>query len=119
MRIQDLPDLRCVARAKSITYSEHALDQMLTRGISSDDVEEILESDTNQLIEIQPPSATPGRMHRDERDLIYDPNHSPDAIVVIVLLFNPLPEIRVVTVELPASDIWERHLGENPALRRK
>ncbi len=119
MRVQDLADLRCVASAEAITYSGHALEQMLNRGVSTDDIEDILESNTNQLIETQSPSTTPGKMHHDERNLIYDPNHNPDAIVVIVLLFNPYPEIRVVTVELPESNIWERHIEGNPALTRK
>ena len=119
MRVHDLPDLRRVASAKAITYSGHALEQMLNRGVSTENIEDILKSNTNQLIETQSPSTTPGKMHRDERNLIYDPNHNPDAIVVIVLLFNPFPEIMVVTVELPASDIWERHIERNPALTRK
>jgi ABC-type Zn uptake system ZnuABC Zn-binding protein ZnuA len=119
MKVHDLPDLRRVAKAKSITYSGHAFEQMLNRGISSDDIEDILKSNTNQLIETQSPSTTPGKMHKDERNLIYDPNHNPDAIIVIVLLFNPFPEIRVVTVELPDSNIWEKHIHGNPALTRK
>lgn len=119
MRVSDLPNLRRLARAKSITYSGHALNQMRDRGIRTDDIESILESNTNQLIEIQSPSTAPGKQHRNERDLIYDPNHCPDAIVIIVILLKPFPEIRVVTVELPDNSIWERHPGNNPALTRK
>lgn len=119
MKTSDLSDLRRVARSKAITYSGHAMDQMLKRGITTDDVEEILESMTNQLIEVQSPSLTPGKRHQNERDLIYDPNHRPDAIIVMVLLFNPSPEIRVVTVEMPSDEIWNHNLGADPALTRK
>ena len=119
MRVSDLPNLRRLARAKRITYSRHAFTQMLNRGIRTDDIESILESNTNQLIEIQSPSTTPGKQHCNERDLIYDPNHCPDAIVIIVILLHPSPEIRVVTVELPDSSIWEKHPDKDPALTRK
>lgn len=119
MRASDLPDLRRVARTKAVTYSGHAIDQMLSRGITTDDVEEILESNTNQLIEVQSPSIAPGKKHRNERDLIYDPNHKPDAIIVMVLLFNPSPEIRVVTVEMPSDETWNHNPGADPALTHK
>ncbi len=119
MNASDLPDFRRVAMSESITFSQHAYDQMLNRGISVEAVKEVLGSNTNQIIEIQSPSTTTGKEHRNERYLIYDPLHCSDTIVISVLLFNPTPEIHVVTVEHPNNSTWDRHPGQNPALTRK
>ncbi len=119
METKDLPNLRRVARSGAVTYTGHALDQMLDRGIKTDDVEEILGSSTNQLIEVQSPSVTSGKCHKDERILIYDPEHDPDAIAVITLQFNPGVELLVITAEMPKTDIWDKIIGRNPTLIRK
>ena len=69
----DLHDLRCLAINSQISYSSHAVDQMLSRNIGRATVQAVLSSPTNQLIETQAPSTTPGKEHDDERALISDP----------------------------------------------
>ena len=69
----DLHDLRCLANNSQISYSSHAVDQMLSRHI----------------------------------------------IIVLVILFYPIPEIRVITVERVMDHKWEKHINENPWLVRK
>jgi hypothetical protein len=91
---------------------------MLERGISVNTVEEILSSNSNQIIETQSPSLTPGMEHPDERILIYDPHSCSDVIVLCAILFVPLPEISVITAMYVQDEKWERVSG-NPALVRK
>lgn len=119
MNNSDLPNLRRVALSGAIRYTAHAMDQMLSRGIFTSDVESVLCSNTNQLIEIQSPSNALGKQHNEERDLIYDPDHIPEIIVVIVLQFSPSVGILVVTAEYPEEDKWTRNTGKNPGLTRK
>ena len=106
----DLHDLRCLANNSQISYSSHAVDQMLSRHIGRA---------TNQLIETQSPSTTPGKEHDDERALISDPTFEDAIIIVLVILFYPIPEIRVITVERVMDHKWEKHINENPWLVRK
>ena len=115
----DLPDLRRLATNDRISYSEHATDQMLDRNISRADVKDILSSPTNQLIETQSPSKAVGKTHSDERALVSDPLHKRAVIVVLVILFDPIPEIRVITVEPALEDRWDTHIGDDPWLVRK
>lgn len=114
----DLPSVRQLAQNGQITYTDHAVDQMLERDISFSDVEAVLCSSSNQLIEVQSPSAKPGKRHRDERVLISDPRHNPAIVVIFVVLFNGTPELRVVTVEHAREDTWEKKPDENPWLVR-
>jgi len=115
----DLPDLRRLATNNRISYSEHATDQMLDRDISRADVKDILSSPTNQLIETQSPSKAAGKAHSDERALVSDPLHKSAVIVVLVILFDPVPEIRVITAEPALADRWDTHIGDDPWLVRK
>lgn len=119
MTKNDLPDMRRLARNDNINYSSHALNQMIERYITTDDVENVLKSDTNQLLETQPPSAEIGRSHSDERFLIHDPKYTIDIIVIGVLQFIPLPEIYIVTVERVQDEVWDRVEGADPCLVRK
>ena len=119
MTRSDLPQFRLLAKNSAIDYSGHALRQMLKRGISLDLVEKILKSESNQLIETQSPSTTPGKEHDDERALISDPTFEDAIIIVLVILFHPIPEIRVITVERVMDHKWEKHINENPWLVRK
>lgn len=118
MTRSDLPQFRLLAKNSEIDYSGHALRQMLKRGISLDLVEEILKSESNQLIETQSPSLTPGKEHADERVLIFDPKSSSDVIVICAITFTPIPQISVVTAEQAVDEKWNRVSGD-PALIRK
>ena len=115
----DLHDLRCLANNSQISYSSHAVDQMLSRNIGRATVQAVLSSPTNQLIETQSPSTTPGKEHDDERALISDPTFEDAIIIVLVILFYPIPEIRVITVERVMDHKWEKHINENPWIVRK
>lgn len=121
MTKNDLPDLRRFAANGQITYSKHALQQMLARGCFTTDVENILKSSTNQLIEIQSPSVAPGHAHKDPRYIIADPNFTPDTAVVITLdVSNPTsPQINIVTVERALSSVWDKDKTKDPWLTRK
>ena len=120
MTKNDLPTLRQLARnTTQIKYSHHALQQMLARGYKTDDVETLLSSGTNQLVETQPPCGGP-RAHRNWRYVISDPAFQPDSAVVIALnMSNPAsPEIVVITVE-PAEDVaWNKDPTKDPWLTR-
>lgn len=118
MTQNDLSQFRQLAKNGQISYSSHALRRTLERGISLNIVEEILRSDTNQIIESQSPSVTPGMEHPNERILIYDPYSSSDVIVLCAILFVPLPEIAVITAMYVQDEKWDRVSG-NPALVRK
>lgn len=118
MTRNDLPQFRLLAKNSEIDYSDHALKRMIKRGITLDSVEEILRSESNQLIETQSPSLSPGKEHADERVLIFDPNSPADVIVVCVITFSPLPQITVVTVQHADDEKWNRVSGD-PALIRK
>ena len=121
MTKSDLPDLRRLAARGRITYSEHAFIQMLDRGISREDIKNILSSPTNQLIEVQPPSDEEGKRHKDERALVSDPEYKQgeDGIVVILVIqFNPYPELRIVTAMYVWEERWVQRPGEDPWLVR-
>lgn len=114
----DLPSVRLLAQNGQITYTDHAIDQMFERNISSSDVEAVLCSSCNQLIEVQSPSAMPGKQHKDERVLISDPQYDPAIIVVFVVLFGKTPELRVVTVENALDGTWTKNPDNDPWLVR-
>ena len=119
MTKSDLPSLRLLANNNQITYTSHATQQMLKRGIMRDEVKAVLLSPTNQLIETQPPSKTPGKEHAEERALISDPCAKKDIVVVVIILFNPYPEVRVVTVEYAKDEVWSKNKSVDPWLVRK
>lgn len=60
---------------------------MLSRHIGRATVQAVLSSPTNQLIETQSPSTTPGKEHDDERALISDPTFE-DAIIISLCTKN-------------------------------
>lgn len=115
----DLPAVRQLARNGAFSITGHAYDQMLARNITYDDIEGILTSNTNQIIECQSPSNAPGKKHADERILLYDPCGGKDAIVIFVALLIPSPDLRIITVENVDTAIWERSEGSIPCLVRK
>lgn len=119
MTQSDLPTLRRLVGNGVLSYSGHAYQRMLDRGISHEDVEDILTSNTNQIIECQSPSCTPGKEHVDERVLIYDPNNQVDAIVIVSPLFQPAPDVRVITAQKVDDAIWVRQKGKTPCLIRR
>ena len=92
MNQSDLPTVRLLARNGAFSFTNHAYMQMLNRDVSFDDVEAILISPTNQIIECQSPSSTPGKEHSDERVLLYDPCGSKDTIIIFVVL---LPQLQI------------------------
>lgn len=81
-----LPQMRRVARNREPMPSGHATSQMIDRGISMENVQDVLSSSTNQVLEIQPPCAVPGKSHKDERILIFDPQYAMPLIVVCSIL---------------------------------
>lgn len=111
--------IRQLAGNNNITYTGHAMDQLLNRNITTDIVKKILQSGDNQLIEIQSPSRTPCKEHADDRLLIYAPTVDDDIIVVSVILSLPSSEIRVITAEHVDENVWKRKEGQNPELIRK
>ena len=115
----DLPAVRQLVVNGALTISDHAYNQMLRRNILYDDVEDILSSSTNQIVECQSPSHDPNRSHTDERVLICDPFYPKDIIVIIVALLIPSPEIRVITAEYIDNSIWIKQPGQIPAIVRK
>ena len=119
MNSSDLSAMRQLVRNNGFSTTVHATDQMLARDISYDEVKDVLTSTTNQIVECQSPSQTIGQSHTDERVLIFDPYYPKDIIVIIVILFRPLPEVRVVTVEHVDYTIWNRISGTPPFLVRK
>jgi hypothetical protein len=119
MTQSDLPQFRQLACNQAFSISKHAYNQMLKRDISYDDVEAILSSNTNQIIECQSPSSTPGKEHCDERILIYDPMYFKAVILVCIIHFYPAPEIRIVTTEIVDEGKWIKKDGANPCLVRK
>lgn len=118
MKREDLPSMRLLAKNRQITYSDHAIDQMFDRNISDVDVEAVLCSSSNQLIEVQPPSKTPGKQHKDERVLISDPQYDPAIIVVFALQLKPMPGLVIVTVEHVLDDSWVKSPSCDPWLKR-
>ena len=110
--------IRQLAQTDDVAYTKHAINQMFERSITSVIVEEILGANDNQIIEKQSPSIMPGKQHTDSRYLIYSPNKE-DVIVVSLILSQPKPEVRVITVEWVNDDIWNRVEGGNPAIIRK
>lgn len=119
MTQSDVPVIRKLACSDAFSFSKHALDMMLDRDITYDDVKAVLESSDNQLIDCQSPSQTKGKEHNDVRLLIYDPTYSKEIIVVCVLLLQSQPEIRIVTTELVDYSIWEKKTNCIPVLIRK
>lgn len=119
MMQSDLPAIRQLASNGSFSASDHTLQRMLDRDILYEDVENVLISTNNQIIETQSPSKAPGKGHDDERVLIYDPNYKKPLIVICAILYVPFPEIRIVTVELVKESTWEKRNGEIPGLVRK
>lgn len=117
-----LPALRQLAQNTSqIRYSKHGHSQMLSRGYSMNDVQKILTSNTNQLVEVQPPCLVPGpHFHKDPRYVISDPMFHPDSAVVIVLDLSipTAPLIRVITVEPALNTIWDKDPAKDPWLTR-
>ena len=122
MTKKDLPALRLLAKNKSqIIYSKHGHQQMIARGYSSQAVQEILTSNTNQLVEIQPPCLVKGpRYHKDERYVISDPNYHPDTAVILTLDWsNPSsPQLVVITVEPALDTVWAKNPDTDPWLTR-
>lgn len=116
-----LEDLRKLAKNKQIQMTGHGQGRMFERGYFLSDIEKILCSRTNQIVERQSPSQTPGKEHKDERILISDPMFSPDTVVLISLdLSNPMsPKIVVITVEPAIDSKWEKHKENDPWLVRK
>lgn len=119
MTQNDLPTIRRLAQNGAFSVSGHAIDQMLARNITYADLESILTSPANQIIECQSRSMTPGKQHSDERILIYDPKYAKDTIVIFVVLTAPVPDLRIITVENVDYTIWERREGAVPCLVRK
>lgn len=115
----DLPDIRRLASNGALSFTAHAAQQIVSRGILYDDVEKILTSQTNQIIECQSPSCAPGKAHTNERVLVYDPQSQVDAIVIFCPLLLPTPDIRIVTVEMVDDAIWTRQNGQIPCLVRR
>ena len=111
--------IRQLAGNNSITYTGHAMDQLMNRNITTDIVKQVLQSEDNQLIEIQSRSHTPGKEHADDRLLVFAPTVDDDIIVVSVILTQPSSEIRVITAEHVDENVWERKEGQNPGLIRK
>lgn len=118
MTQSDLPTIRLLAKNGAFGVTRHAYDRMLERNISFDDIEGILTSPTNQIVECQSPSNTPGKEHNDERVLLYDPYGPKDCIIIFVALFNPTIELRIITVENVNEGKWKRREGI-PCLVRK
>lgn len=114
-----LPQIRLLAKNREPTLSYHATFQMIDRGISLKNVQDVLKSSTNQVLEIQPPCTIPGRCHKDERILIFDPQYNMPLIVVCSIIFkDSIPTIHLVTAELVDNDIWTNSGLDDPALVR-
>ena len=121
MTRNDLPALRLLAANGQIVYTQHGHARMLERGYFTSDIVHILTSPSNQIIEVQPPSTTPGKEHKDERVLISDPMYQPDTAVLISLDFSKpsSPVIVLVTVEEALDQKWNKCKGADPWLVRK
>ena len=121
MKKSDLPALRQLAANGQIIYTKHGQARMLERGYFTTDVVNILTSPSNQIIEVQSPSATPGKKHKDERVLISDPMYHLDAVVLISMdLATPgSPAIIILTVEEPEAEKWDKNKEDDPWLVRK
>lgn len=119
MNQSDLPAVRQLVANGAFSISDHAYSQMLDRKIDYDDVEGVLSSSTNQIVECQSPSANLACPHTDERVLIYDPCYPKEIIVIVVALLIPAPEIRVITAMYIDNGIWTKKPGQIPALVRK
>lgn len=102
--------IRLLAKNNALLYKGHAFDQMMLRGIESTDVESILKSTTNEILEIQPPTTR----SKDERILIYDSEY-PKEIIVVTVMTN-FPRVEVITAEFVDYNIWKK---ENNKLVRK
>ena len=121
MKKSDLPALRQLAANGQIEYTYHGQSRMLERGYFMADIASILTSPTNQIIEVQPPSTTPGKEHKDERVLISDPLYTPDTAVLITMDFSTPtnPTIVVLTVEEALDRKWDKCPSDDPWLVRK
>ena len=114
-----LPQIRLLAKNREPTLSYHAASQMIDRGISLNNVQDVLKSSTNQVLEIQPPCTIPGRCHKDERILIFDPQYNMPLIVVCSIIFkDSIPTIHLVTAESVDNNVWTNSGLDDPALVR-
>ena len=75
LKPSDLSAIRLLAKNKEPKYTNHATEQTLVRDIFHSEVREVLSSSTNQIVEIQSKSNTPGQKHTHPRALIYDPKY--------------------------------------------
>ena len=111
--------MRRVARNREPMPSGHATSQMIDRGISMENVQDVLSSSTNQVLEIQPPCAIPGKSHKDERILIFDPQYAMPLIVVCsIIMEGGFPTIHLVTTELVDDNKWAPSGKDDPSLVR-
>ena len=117
MQQSDLPALRQLAANGQIIYTRHGQARMLERGYFTTDVANILSSPTNQIIEVQSPSATPGKQHV----LISDPMYQSDVAILISMdLATPgSPAIVILTVEETKDEKWNKNKNNDPWLVRK
>lgn len=114
-----LPQMRRVARNREPMPSGHATSQMIDRGISMENVQDVLSSSTNQVLEIQPPCAVPGKSHKDERILVFDPQYAMPLIVVCsIIMEGGFPTIHLVTTELVDDNKWAPSGKDDPSLVR-
>lgn len=97
-----ISSIRKLAKNTELLYKAHAFEQMMLRGIESEDVENILTSSTNEILEIQPPT----NKCKDERILLYDKNYPKDIIVVSVM--TNFPRIEVITAEFVDYNKWKK-----------
>lgn len=120
MNQSDLANIRLLVKNNAFGVTFHAQQQMFNRNIEYDDIENVLTSSTNQLIESQSPSQTPGMEHKDERFLIFDPQYHKEIIVIGVVVFvtGRVPDIQIVTVEYADPQKWKKIPGANPSLVR-
>lgn len=96
-----ISSIRTLAKNTKPLYKVHAFEQMMLRGIETNDVESILTSNTNEVLEIQPPTDK----CKDERILIYDKKY-PKEIIVVSVMTN-FPRIEVITVEYVDYSKWK------------
>lgn len=119
LKHSDLSAIRLLAKNKEPKYTNHATEQTLVRDIFHSEVREVLSSSTNQIVEIQSKSNTPGQKHTHPRALIYDPKYQKSFIVVCsIVQTSSYPEILIITVEPIDPEKWETVENGNPALIR-
>ncbi len=114
----ELLTIRQLAKNGAFSESGHAHQQMLDRSIFYDDIESVLTSESNQILEKQSPSCVPSKTHLDERILIYDPCYCKEIILVCVVMMKPIPEIRIITAEPVDPCVWKKNNTQVPGLIR-